>query len=246
MKKQILVLLSILVCSMSLSTVYAKSASNGTVSSAIKMYKAQDYSQCYDTLTEYVKKDPSNALAYYYLAMASAQIGKKEEAIANYTKVIDLSNDLQLERYATKGKTCLETPDMCNEESEESELDKFIQSPFKSGWSQEVRSDYEKQKIENLMREINRKQDVEPRKFKDYKDFSSQAPTNDEIVEAIRVLQRAGLTDIMSNNRSDFSLLTEDRDENNVFFNMLSGQGNQALAPQVIQSLLTNEMSIGF
>ena len=101
-----------------------------------------------------------------------------------------------------------------------------------------------KQLIDNMKREINRNKDIAPQKFKDYKDFSSQAPTNDEIVNALRVLQRAGLTNI--GNNSELSLLTGSRSENDILLNMLTGQGTSTMSPQVIQSLLTNQMSIGF
>ena len=250
MKKQILTILAVIMCSMSLVCAEAKTQATPTVNSAIKMYKAKDYSQCYNTLKQVVEKDPSNALAYYYLAMASAQIGNQTEAIENYTKVINLSQKgTQLEKYATKGKVCLENPEQCNAEIDNmSDLDKFIHADYGTGFSPKVRSDYEKHKIENLMREMNRGKDVEPTKFKDYKDFSSAEPTNDEIVAAIRVLQRAGLGNIVNNNSSDLSLLTGGYSNNNAsVLNMLTGNGDASnLSPQVIQSLLTNQMSIGF
>ena len=53
------------------------------------------------------------------------------------------------------------------------------------------------QKVENLMREMNRKDNITPQKFKEYKDFSNAAPSNDEIVAALRVLQRAGFGNII-------------------------------------------------
>ena len=251
MKKQILTILAIIAYSMSFVCVEAKAGSNTTVNSAIYMYKSKNYSQCYNTLKQVVASDPSNALAYYYLAMASAQIGNKAEAIENYTKVISLSQEgSQLNRYAAKGKICLENPVQCNAEvSNMSDLDKFIYADYGTGFSPKVRSDYEKYKIENLMREMNRGKDVDPAKFKDYKDFSSSAePTNDEIVAAIRVLQRAGLGNIMNSNSSDLSLLTGGYSNNNAsILNMLTGNGDtNNLSPQVIQSLLTNQMSTGF
>ena len=241
MKKYILVLLSVLICASTFNYASAKTTSNSSLASAIKLYKAGNYSQCYLSLTNIVKKDPSNAVAYYYLAMTAAQIGKQDEAIENYGKVITLSPDTQLGRYATKGKTCLETPDKCHEESETSALDAFIQGKFGSGFSENARSEFEKQKIENLMREMNRSNDITPQKFKDYKDFSSEVPTNDEIVAALRVLQRAGFGDLLNNNSTDLSLITGDKSG---MLNMLMGNGNNsALSPQVIQALLTNQMS---
>ena len=77
--------------------------------------------------------------------------------------------------------------------------DAFIRGGFGSGFSEKVRSEYEKQKIENLMREMNRGKDVQPQNFKDYKDFSSRdsCEWTEEIVAALRVLQRAGLSDLV-------------------------------------------------
>lgn len=249
MKKYILLLMTVLICTSTINFASAKTTSNSALANAIRLYKSGNYSQSYIAFNTIVKKDPSNAVAYYYLAMTSAQIGKKDEAISNYEKVITLSPNGQLGRYATKGKTCLETPDKCHEESEESATDKFIQGKFGSGFSEKARSDYEKNKIENLMREMNRGNDVTPQKFKDYKDFSSEVPTNDEIVAALRVLQRAGFSDILNNNVNEMSLLTGNNENynNNAMLNMLmGGNNNSSLSPQVIQSLLTNQMSVGF
>ena len=244
MKKSILVVLSFLIVAASIVEAGAKTTSNSSLASAIKLYKTGNYAQSYNTLNNIVQKDPSNAVAYYYLAMASVQIGKKEEAIENYSKVLELSTNRQLTYYATKGKVCIENPEKCNEpDAAESDLDRFIRTRYGSGFSKEARSDYEKKKIENLMREINRNEEVSPSKFKEYKDFSGEAPTNDEIVQALRTLQAAGLTEFASGNyRSDISLLTGN-DNNAQLMQMLTGYGNSNLNPQVLQSLLTNQFT---
>lgn len=242
MKKYILVLLTMFITLATVNASIAKTTSNKSLAGAIKLYKAGNYSQCYLTLSDIVKKDPSNAVAYYYLAMTSAQIGKRDEALDNYQKVLTLSSGTQLGRYAEKGKTCLESPDKCNEETETSALDAFIQGKFGSGFSEEARSEYEKQKIENLMREMNRKDNITPQKFKEYKDFSNAAPSNDEIVAALRVLQRAGFGNIIGNSSQDLSLITGNS-SNNAMLNLLMGNNNNSsLSPQVIQSLLTNQL----
>lgn len=250
MKKYILVLLSILICASTINIASAKTTSNSSLPAAIKMYKSGNYSSCYTALSQIVAKDPSNAVAYYYLAMTAAQIGKKDEAINNYNKVLTIAPSGKLGAYATKGKVCLETPDRCNEpEDTATELDTFIHSKYGSGFSNSVRSDYEKQKIENLMREMNRSNDITPQKFKDYKDFSSEVPTNDEIVAALRVLQRAGFNNVLGGNANmaDLSMLTGNQYSNDyAMLNMLTGKNDSSLNPQVIQSLLTNQMSFGF
>lgn len=248
MKNYIIVLLSIVLCASTINIASAKASYSSALSEAIKMYKSRNYSESYVKLNEIVKKDPSNVVAYYYLAMTSAQIGRKSEAIANYDKVISLAPNGKIGSYAKKGKTCLETPDKCNEESSDN-IDSFIHSKYGTGFSNEVRSDFEKQKIENMMREMNRKDDIAPQKFREYKDFSSELPTNDEIVAALRVLQRAGFADILGNSNSDLSLLMGGQNYNNsnaAMLNLLMGGNNSSLSPQVIQSLLTNQMSTSF
>lgn len=250
MKKHILVVLSVIICSMSLAVAEAKPATNSDLSTAIKAYKTGNYTQSYLSLNKYIEKDPSNALAYYYLAMSAVQLGKREEAVDNYDKVLSLTQDLKLTKYAEKGKVCITNPENCHEQNTASEEEIFIRGIFGSGLSKEARSDYEKQKIENLMREINRGKELEMKQFKDYKDFSYETPSNDEIVAALRTLQQAGLTNVLSSGSfNDLSLLTGNSNMNNndMLFNLLTGSRNSSsLSPQVIQSLLTNQMSTGF
>ena len=252
MKKFALVLISILICASTIEFACAKSAvPNSTVSSAIKLYKSGNYVQAYNAFSNIVAKDPSNAVAYYYLGMSSAQIGKRDEAIRSYEKVLMLSPGGKLGYYATKGKTCIESPDRCNDsKSEQTSLDRFVQSGYGSGFSDEARSEFENLKIQNMMREMNRNEEINPQKFKEYSDFSSQAPTNDEIVSAIRVLQRAGMTNVLggAGYSPELSYMTgQGYDNNYEMLNMLMGNGNQrSLSPQVIQSLLTSQMSAGF
>ena len=59
--------------------------------------------------------------------------------------------------------------------------------------------------------------------------MNNASPTNDEIVAAIRTLQKAGLYDSFGSS--------------NQMFNMLGGA---AMNPQVIQTMLTNNMTLGF
>lgn len=243
MKKKILMLLSILVLSSTINFAYSKPASNTELANAIRLYKAGNYTECYLRLNEYVKKDSSNAVAYYYLGMTSAQMGKKDDAIANYEKAVSLTSPgNSVYAYAEKGKRCLETPDKCQEPTFESKLDEFIQSTKRQNVTDEVQSDYERLRIEQLKRDMNREDNIDPSKFRNFKDFSSmnnETPTNDEIVAALRTLQKAGLSNPYS---TDLSILTGNNQQAQMF-NMLGGS---SMSPQMIQSMLTNNMSLGF
>ena len=247
--KKVLLILALLIGMYSINgLVEAKTVINNNLSSAIKLYKAKNYSQSYIVLSDYIKKDPSNALACYYYAMTCAQIGKADLAVEYYQKVINLSPGTKLSKYAEKGKVCIETPDKCSDFDKKSDFDSFIQGKFGSGFSEEARGEKEKKKIENMMREMNRKDDISPDKFNEFKDFSGQAPSNDEIVNAIKVLQKAGLVDLLSSNvnYSNLSVLNGNSRELDVMQMLYGNSNNQNLSPQVIQSLLTNQFSVGF
>ena len=240
MKKKLLMLLGVVILTSAINSAYSKVSVSSDLSTAIRMYKAGNYSECYLVLGKALEADPSNPLAYYYMGMTSAQLGKRDEAILNYEKVLELSpGNNNLSRYANKGKRCIETPDKCHESLYESLEDEFIQNKRGPRYTDGVRQKFENLKIENMMREINRNGEIEPNKFKEYRDFSSmninETPSNEDIVAALRTLQAAGLSNYATTN-SDLALLTDSQDMMNT----------SSMSPQVIQALLTNSFMQGF
>ena len=210
----------------------------------INLYKNGNYTKCYTDLDAIIQADPANALAHYYKAMSSAQLGKKAEAIDSYNKVLNLAPNNNLYKYAKKGKTCIETPDKCNTAIYENVLDEFIRSNKGLLFSDTVRDEFDKLKLEELKREMNRNNNIEEGKFKEFDDFSSR-PTNDEIVAALRTLQKAGLSNAgigTNNNFADLSVLTGNVNRNSMF----DLAGNQNFNPQLIQALMSNSMLQGF
>lgn len=246
MKKTTLLLLGIMLIASLNGVCYAKSNTNSDLMTAIKMYKAQNYTQSYSKLQTYIKKDPSNPLAYYYLAMVYVQVGNQPEAIANYEKVLSLApKNGNLSKYAERGKACLEDAKLCQKLKAEEDF-AFESTSFGSKWTTDkVRSEYEKLKLENMMREINRSSDTVPVDMRDFRDFSSMnnevMPTNDEIVAAMRVLQRAGFANNFGG--TEAALLMGSGYQQNQMLNMLGGSN---MSPQLIQALMTNNMSMGF
>ena len=146
-----------------------------------------------------------------------------------------------LSRFAKKGKRCLETPDKCEDTLYESLEDEFILNKKGPKFTEKVKGDYERLKIENLMREMNREDSLDAQKFKEYKDFSS-LPTNDDIVAALRFLQKAGFSDVINNNFVDISAMTGGLSQSSLYGFM----GNSSMNPQLIQALLTNNITQGF
>ena len=242
MKKTFLTILSAIVLLTSVNIVSAKvKTTDAQTAQAIKYYKSGNYVQTSVACDKIIKNHPDNSLAHYYLAMSYVQLGKKDEAIAEYEKVLELSQNTVLGSYAKKGKICIEEPDRCNapepSKVDETWEDKFIKSNY--GFSQKARGVHEREKIENLKREINRNDEMSPSKFRGYKDYSSYSPTNDEIVAALRTLQKAGLSDVIAVNGGS-------SDSSREMLNLLYGSNSANLNPQVIQSLLTTQMSTNF
>ncbi len=126
--------------------------------------------------------------------MTAAQIGKKSEAIENYDKTLSLASQRSnIVKYAKKGKRCLETPESCNESVFDDAEDKFIRGSVPSGFSDEARGLFEKLRIEQMMRDMNRQDDINPQRFREYKDFSSmntpsEVPSNYDLFAAVKAL----------------------------------------------------------
>ncbi len=248
MRKHIFLLgLAVVLAGANFLAVQAKQVTN--LNSIISMYKAGNYSGCIQALEPFLEKDPSNAIAHYYMALASAQAGRVEEAISHYDTVIQLNTQVSLVKYATKGKLCLQNPDQCN--AAES-LDDFIRSQKGFDITNSVKNEIETQKLESIRRDINNNKEIAPERFKQYKQFSNAepVPTNDEIVAALRTLQRAGLAAPQVPSYGDLSAIYSGSVPGNSSVNnlldMISGYSssakNEKIDPRVLQSIMTTQM----
>src|SRR5574344_47833 len=150
--------------------------------SSISEYKAGNYDKCITLMKNVVKNDPSESIAYYYLGLSYANKNEIKLAVENYDKVISLSSDKTLKSMAKEGKKCLgfssitaaEAPLTLDDDSEK------ISTQLNTGVSKSA--PVEKKEVA-VVQSIKRPQPVKQNK----------APTNDEIVAAIRTLQKAGL-----------------------------------------------------
>lgn len=207
MKRQVLCLLTALMVLGHASFVCAKTSSYSPVNYAIKKYKAGNYTGCLQDCQSIISRDPSNALAYYYMAMSYAQAGKKDEAINAYAKVLTLKPNSQMFEYASTGKRCIETPEQCHIDnstpSANPELDKFIASPFNNNIAPAARAEIEKRHLDAIKNEINSGKDIDEYDLRKLNENNSDnknvlkaqsTPSNDEIVAALRVLKAAGLS----------------------------------------------------
>ena len=250
MKKLLLTILSVLFFA---SAVYSADG----VAGGIKKYKEGNYTGCIEWMNNVVKNDPANALAYYYLAMSYVQAGRKDDAIDNYSKVILLNTNSLLTEYAERGKLCLEDPEKCKITDEKSV---FVEAPFGSGFAKSVEDQMEKRELEIMRKQINTDKDIPGHKLQEYRDFSSQnqtndMPSNDEIVAALRILQKAGLQNYAMPTQANMQMndISAFLGQNNLgtgnnLMNVLPylNNGNMRNNPQLIQTMLMNQMMPDF
>lgn len=187
-----------------------------TEKSAIAKYKAGNYTGSMQELYSILKKNSTNAVAYYYLAMVYTKIGEIEAAKSCYQMVITLNPNDTIVNYAQRGKSCLYDSTTCGIdptteaaktiEEALSDLDKFIQAPFGNGFSEELNNQLRQKQLEKLQNKMNRGLPLTEEDMKKLEEFNkSEAlttdklamaddmPSNDEIINAVQVLKRAGL-----------------------------------------------------
>lgn len=188
---------------------------NATTKSAIAKYKSGNYTGSLQELYTILKKDSANATAYYYLAMVYTKIGEIDAAKACYQMVINLNPNDTFVNYAERGKACLTDSTKCGIETAVSdikteepldELDKFIQAPYGNGFSDELNKELQEKHLKKIQDKMNRGIQVSPEDLEKLKEYeksqtlktdrlamANDMPSNDEIINAVQVLKRAGL-----------------------------------------------------
>lgn len=242
---------------------------NASINSAVNKYKNGNYAGCLQEMISLTKTDEYNPIIYYYLGMAYTQVGNKDQAVKAYEKVIKLNADKTLIQYATKGRDCLVGGPTCvqDETSETDErLEEFINSPYGNGFSEELNQQVKEQKLKNIQKTINQKQNLEEEDIEEIQKFDEKGkadddtklaanPTDDEILNAIKTLKKAGVTVSITpatmpvnNQFNELSMmLGNNNNNNNAMMNMLpyllsQSQNGQKIDPQILQSVMMNSM----
>lgn len=216
---------------------------NATIKSAVAKYKMGNYSGCLQELFSLTKKDPSNALAYYYMAMAYTHIDMKDEAVEAYERVISLSPNEYLVQYATKGRDCLTDGPACHPVEEKKpveeldDLDKFIRAPYGNGLSPELNQEIKQKQLINIKETINQKEELEHKDIQRIKDFDNNKTLKDvdnekiaqvsdqDVLNAIKTLKDAGLT-ISVQSENPYAQMMQYQNPQMAEMSMLLGNNN--------------------
>lgn len=240
---------------------HAATVSDSEIRATVLKYKAKNYVGCLQDTQDMLRKDPTNAFAYYYQGLAYMQLGKPLQAKDAYEKVIKLSNSAILMENSEKALKCLNDISKCSaKDVDDTELDKFIRTTRFLGNS--VQADVNKKRLEQDRQEMN-KDLYEPKS--EYN--KSEMPTNDEIAEAVKTLAKIGLNPLAGMNNSAMypqynaqsnemmqmnMLMGNNNNNNNSMNNMLpflmmgQGQGGNNMSPEIIQTMMMSNMASDF
>lgn len=181
---------------------------NANMKSAVSKYKVGNYVGCLQELFSLVKKEPSNAVAYYYMAMAYTHIDMQSEAVEAYEKVMAIKPNSYIAEYAEKGRDCLTDGPKCSTKEEVDELDTFINSPYGNGLSNELNEQVKQKQLNSIKETINKKENLEHDDIQKIRDFDIKRNndtsfivmperiamvSDEEILNAVKTLKEAGL-----------------------------------------------------
>lgn len=219
---------------------------NATTKSIAAKYKMGNYSGCLQEIYSVLKKQPSNAIAYYYLALVNTRLDKKEEAVTAYEKVIELKPNQYLVDFATKGRDCLTGGPACHPETQQTQkqgeqlddLDKFINAPYGNGLSPELNNEIRQKQLNNIKETINKKDNLEKpdiQKIKKFDNSKSEAEetikiaqvSDEDVLKAINTLKEAGVNvSVQSSESNPYAQMSQYQDPRMAEMSMLLGGNN--------------------
>ncbi len=244
-----------------ITRVYAKDTNIQVIKDAISKYKNKNYVGCISDLRMYTEKDPSSAIAWYYLGNSYMNIAMKQEAHAAFEKVIALNTVPKLTSYSIQAQICMENPTKCNYQNFSTDeikklkadptafLEQYFANLANTGKDadtveieQLINGSYS-QNIHPQAREFIRQ---EKTKMKQNEINTDQAfiPSSDKLAQAVKLLQEqnndlAGFAMIMdSNNQTD----------NNNYAEIIKQyqSENKKITPEMLQMMMMSNMMPAF
>lgn len=246
----------------------------GDLSTGIEAYQSGNYSQCIENMKMIVKDDPTSVVGYYYLALSYTMTGQELLAVQNYNKVINLNSDSTLTKLARQGKATIN-----NSSKIENQL-RDITEDIKETVEEEYNPILQDGSVRESSKDIPEKtvpiqaKTTQTIKASDYKGVSPKPnntpnaqPTNDDIVNAIRTLQKAGLLqngaaglvngqnnmpmqmpmDSRTQQMNAMLMMMNNNGNNNGMMNMMPYMNNgRKVDPQLMQMMLMNQMMPNF
>lgn len=234
------------------------------IKEAIKKYKEKNYVGCISDLRLYTQKDPSNAVAWYYLGNSYMNIAMKPDAHAAFEKVITLNTVPKLTSYSIQAQICMENTAKCeyrNFNADEIKKLKANPTTFLEEYFAKVNAKPEKDpetvEIEKLINgsypnniapEANEFIRQERAKMKTTEINNNQAyiPSDQKLAQAVEILKH------QNNDITGLSMMMDIPQQygQNNYVDLLKQYQNQdnkkSLTPEMIQMMMMSNMMPNF
>lgn len=244
-----------------ITRVYAKETNMQLIKDAISKYKNKNYVGCISDLRMYTEKDPSSAIAWYYLGNSYMNIAMKQEAHAAFEKVIALNTVPKLTSYSIQAQICMENPTKCNYQNFSTDeikklkadptafLEQYFANLANTGKDadtveieQLIKGSYS-QNIHPQAREFIRQ---EKTKMKQNEINTDQAfiPSSDKLAQAVKLLKE------QNNDLTGFAMMMDSNNQtnNNNYAEMIKQyqSENRKITPEMLQMMMMSNMMPAF
>lgn len=229
---------------------FAATSDKASTNVLLSQYKSKNYLGCIQTSEKILDKNPSNIYAHYYQALAYSQIGKTSKAIEAFEKVVALNSNPVVVKNAMIGAACLKSAEECAKMTESTdEFEAFLKSD--KFFDPKVQSEINQKKLDRMRQDINEEvNDIKNEK-------KSEAPSNEEIANAIKTLAKVGFNPMGNMNMyqspemMQMNMLLGDSssgyNSNNMlpYFLMSQNQnGNMKMSPELMQTMMMSQMNM--
>ena len=228
----------------------AAESNTAVIKGAIEKYKNRNFLGCISDLKMETAKDPSSAIAWYYLGNAYMNIAMKAEAHEAFDNVVQINSVPKLTSYSIQAKICMENPARCTyqdfNKDQISQLKAdptgFLESYFANlNNDNKSEADIEIEKLINGSYGGNLHPDAknviiqERTKIEQSQSHNSAyIPSNDKLAEALELLKGQG------NDLSAMAMILENRKQDSSFATQ------PTISPEMVQLMMMQNQMTNF
>ncbi len=229
------------------------------IKDAIEKYKNKNYVGCISDLKLYTEKDPSNAVAWYYLGNSYMNIAMKNEAHAAFEKVVALNTVPKLTSYSIQAEICMENPLKCKyQDFSYEEIKKLRNNPneFLESYFAKLNNstkDVDTREIENLINgsypnniHPNAKKFIDEEKVKmrtnEINENNAYLPSDEKLSQALSLLKDS------NNQVSSFAMLmdtpkqAQDNNYADIVRKYYGENSDKTVTPEMVQVMMLQNM----
>ncbi len=231
-------------------------------------YKEKNYVGCIQEAQAKMQQDNPNPVAMYYMALSYTQIGDVKAALDLYDAILKLRPSDTLTECAVRGRDCLIGGSSCpNTGVEGADIDNTVQE-YRDNILNDSTTDLKQ--LPDMLVDSSKKKSAEPSIAKQevIPTQQTQTPGNDDIAQALKTLQNAGIAITLQPAGMGMPFATQNYNSEMAQMSMLLGNNNNGYQnrsldmlpymmmqsknnpsqynPQMVQAMMMNYMMPAF